>query len=122
TLLEKYQFLAPMKGLRRVSASIQVEDQIEVRIQGEAEDEVGAEEIRKQLQNLLALLQFVLKDRDTALIFADVTLSAKERQVLVSKIFEKESLLAFLRQYYQAEATPAEPPKSTPPPAAPHGG
>lgn len=113
-LLEKYHFLGPMNGLRRVYASITIDQEVEVRFEGEAADEAAAEEVRKQMQNVLTLLRFALPKDDAAFVLGDVNLVVREKQMLLSKSFEKEPLFAYLKQYYQAEPQPAEPPVAAP--------
>lgn len=113
-LLEKYQFLAPMNGLRRVFASIIIDQQVEVRFEGEAADEAAAEEVRKQMQNVLTLLRFALPKDDAAFVLGNVNLVVREKQMLLSKSFDKEPLVAYLKQYYRAEPQPAEPPVPAP--------
>jgi len=118
-LLEKYHFLGPMNGLRRVFASIVIDQQVEVRFEGEAADEAAAEEVRKQMQNVLTLLRFALPKDDAAFVLGDVNLVVREKQMLLSKSFEKEPLVEYLKQYYRAEPPQTEPPVSapdTPPP------
>jgi len=101
-LLEKYQFLSAMKGLRRVLLSIRVEEDIEIQLEGEASDEAAAEEIRKQLSNVLTLMRFAL-GKEASSILEGVSAEIKETQVRVSKSFEKERLIDFLMQYYRAD-------------------
>jgi len=43
-----------------------------------------------------------------------VNLFVRLKQMLLSKRFEKEPLFAYLKQYYQAEPQPAEPPAAGP--------
>ena len=109
TLLEKYQFLAPMKGLRRVLASIQVNEEVEVRFEGEASDETAADGISRQLQNLLVLLRFAMEKDAAALVLDNITMETRESHVLVSKAFEKQPLIDFLMQYYRTQPRPVEP-------------
>ena len=121
TLLEKYQFLASMKGLRRVLASIRVDEEIEVRFEGEASDETAAEGISKQLQNLLVLLRFAMEKDAAAFILDNITLETRESHVLVSKAFEKQPLIDFLMHYYRTEPQPAEPARPPEPADPPEG-
>jgi hypothetical protein len=101
-LLEKYQFLSAMKGLQRVLLSIRVEDDIEIQLEGEASDEAAAEEIRKQLSNVLTLMRFAL-GKEASSLLEGVSPEIKESHIRVSKSFEKERLIDFLMQYYRAE-------------------
>jgi hypothetical protein len=101
-LLEKYQFLSAMKGLQRVHLSIRVEEDIEIKLEGEASDETAAEEIRKQLLNVLTLMRFAL-GKEASSLLEGVSPEIKESHVRVSKSFEKERLIDFLMQYYRAD-------------------
>ena len=101
-LLEKYQFLSAMKGLQRVLLSIRVEEDIEIKLEGEASDEAAAEEIRKQLSNVLTLMRFAL-GKEASSLLEGVSAEIKESHVRVSKSFEKERLIDFLMQYYRAD-------------------
>jgi hypothetical protein len=101
-LLEKYQFLSAMKGLQRVLLSIRVEEDIEIKLEGEASDEAAAEEIRKQLSNVLTLMRFAL-GKEASSLLEGVSPEIKESHVRVSKSFEKERLIDFLMQYYRAD-------------------
>ena len=121
TLLEKYQLLAPMKGLRRVLASIHVDEEIKVQFQVDAPDEAAAEEIGKQVQNLLVLLRFAMEKDAAAFVLDNIKLETRESRVLVSKAFEKQPLIDFLMQYYRAEPRPAEPSAPPAPPDALEG-
>jgi hypothetical protein len=101
-LLEKYGFLSAMKGLQRVLLSIRVEEDIEIQLEGEASDEAAAEEIRKQLSNVLTLMRFAL-GKEASSLLEGVSAEIKESHVRVSKSFEKERLIDFLMQYYRAD-------------------
>jgi hypothetical protein len=103
-LLEKYQFLSAMKGLQRVLLSIRVEEDVEIRLEGEASDEAAAEEIRKQLLNVITLMRFAL-GKEASSLLEGVNPEIKESHVRVSKSFEKERLIDFLMQYYRADPT-----------------
>jgi hypothetical protein len=106
SLLEKLRFLAPMKALKRVTASIEIDEDVGIRFEGEASDELSAEETRKQLQNMLGLIRFVLGKNEAAFILDDVSLLAVDKRIEVSKAFEKQPLIEFLLQ------NPGSPPKS----------
>jgi hypothetical protein len=101
-LLEKYKFLSGMKGLQRVLVSIQVEEDVEIQLEGEASDEAAAEEIRKQISNVLTLMRFALGEEAPSLL-EGVRMEINASRVLVRKSFEKERLVDFLMQYYRAE-------------------
>jgi TonB family protein len=101
-LLQKYQFLSGMKGLQRVLVSIQIDENVEIRLEGEASDEAAAEEIRKQISNVLTLMRFAL-GKDAITVLEGVRIEINESRVLISKSFEKERLVDFLMQYYRAE-------------------
>ncbi len=117
SLLEKYRFLAPMKGLKRVTALIEVDEEIEIRFEGEAPDETTAEEIRGQLQNMLALMRFALGKSEAAFMLDDISLVSREKHVEVSKAFEKQPFIDFLMQSSGAERRPEKPPD----PPSPNG-
>ena len=114
SLLEKFQFLAPMKGLKTVTATIEIDTEIEIRFEGEAADEIAAEAIRKQLQNMLTLMRFALGKDEAAFVLDDVSLLVREKRVEVSKVFEKQPLVDFLMQYYSPRPRPEQRP--IPPP------
>jgi hypothetical protein len=103
-LLEKYQFLSAMRGLQRVLLSIRIEEDVEIRLEGEASDEPAAEEIRKQLSNVLTLMRFAL-GKEASSLLEGVSPEIKESHVRVSKSFEKGRLIDFLMQYYRPDPT-----------------
>ncbi len=102
-LLEKYQILVAMKGIRRVVAEIRIEDQVKLNFQGDARDAVEAEKVRKRLQIALAFLRLAMGKDDAAFILNNVSLTAEKNRVTLSKTFEKEPLLVFLTNYYASE-------------------
>ena len=87
-----------MKALERVTASIEIDEDVAIRFEGEASDERSAEETRKQLQNMLSLIRFVLGKNEAAFVLDDVSLLAVDKRIEVSKAFEKQPLIEFLLQ------------------------
>jgi len=98
SLLEKLHFLAPMKALERVTASIEIDEDVAIRFEGEAADEMSAEETRKQLQNMLNLIRFALGKNEAAFVLDDVSLLAVDKRIKITKAFEKQPLIEFLLQ------------------------
>jgi hypothetical protein len=97
-LLEKYRVLAPMKGLDNLVASIRIEEDVEIRVEGEAADATAAEEIRKQVESVLALLRLALAKSEAAVLLQDVAVTASETQFVLRKSFEKDLLEGFLME------------------------
>ena len=102
-LLEKYQILWIMKGVRRVVAEIRIENQIVVSLEGELRNPEQLEEVRRRIQSALAFLRLALGKDDAAFILDNATLSAVKNQLVLSKAFEKDSLITYLRRFYEPE-------------------
>ncbi len=100
-LLEKYQILWAMKGVRRVIADIRIEDRVMLNIQGDVQDSAQAEEVRRRIQGALAFMRLAMSKEDAAFVLDNVTLTAEKSRVTLSKEFEKGPLMGFLTTYYQ---------------------
>ncbi len=102
-LLEKYQMLGAAKGVEKVVVSIDVEQRIEITLEGKALEPAGLESVRKQVQNTLTLMRFALAKDVSDLMLKDVSVTASGDSIVISKSFDKEPLVNFLMRYYQAE-------------------
>ncbi len=103
-LLEKYQLLAAFRGCRRVSFSIEVEDQIVVRLEGEVADPAALEEVSRSMRDTLTLMRFALATSSAAFTLEEVTIEAKETHIALIRAFDKQSLIGYLMKYTQAQA------------------
>jgi hypothetical protein len=102
-LLEKYQILWVMKGVRRVVVEIRIEDQIIVSLEGELHDPEQLQEVRRRVHGALAFLRLALGKDDAAFILDNAILSSRENQLVLSTAFEKNSLIDYLMRFYEPE-------------------
>jgi hypothetical protein len=103
-LLDKYLMLSVAKGVRKMVVSIDIDQQIEISLEGEVVEPDDLENVRKQLQNELTLMRFALAKSEAAFMLKDINLTTRDNQVIISKSFEKEPLVNFLMRYYQADS------------------
>ena len=99
-LLEKYGFLGIVGGLERVTASIRVDRQIEIRVQAMTEPRAEPGIVRGQIEAGLVLWRMFLSEEDMPLL-QDIAIETIERQVVLNKSFEKDRILKLLNQYYR---------------------
>jgi hypothetical protein len=102
-LLEDYQLLAAFRGVRRIFVSIEVEDQIVLRVEGTAEDAAVLEELKRRVQQTLTLMRFALAKSEAAFALQDIAVEAKDTRIAVTRTFDKQSLISTLMKYYQPE-------------------
>ena len=102
-LLDKYLMLSMVMGVKKVVVSIDIDQQIEVSLEGEVAEPDDLEKVRKQVQNELTLMRFALAKSDAAFMLKDINLTTRGNKVIISRSFEKESLVSFLMRYYQGE-------------------
>lgn len=95
-LLEKYQILWVLRGMRRVVAEIRVEDQVVVSLTGELRNPDQLDEVVRRIQGALAILRLALGKDEAAFILGGATVSAGTNQVILSETFEKDSLITYL--------------------------
>jgi len=102
-LLEDYQLLAAFRGVRRIFVSIEVEDQIVLRVEGTAEDAAVLEELKRRVQQTLTLMRFALAKSEAAFALQDIAVEAKDTRIALTRTFDKQSLISTLMKYYQPE-------------------
>ena len=102
-LLEKYQILWVMKGIRRLVVEIRIEDQIVVSLEGKLRSPEQLEEVRSRIQGALVFLRLALGKNDAAFVLGDAVVSSAENQLVLSKAFEKRSLIDYLMGFYEPE-------------------
>ncbi len=102
-LLGKYQMLGVARGVEKISVSIDIEQRIEITLEGKGPDPAGLESVRKQVQNTLTLMRFALAKDVSELMLKDISIAASGDSIVLSKSFDKEPLVNFLMRYYQAE-------------------
>jgi len=98
-LLGKYRILSLMPGLSEVVISIRVAEDVGVRFEFAAEDTESVEEIRNQVQGLLALMQVSLVPEAAALISA-AQITVQDSRIFLDKTVDKRAIMDFLLQYY----------------------
>jgi hypothetical protein len=103
-LLDKYLMLSVAQGVRKVVVSIDIDQRIEISLEGEVIEPDDLENVRKQLQNELTLMRFALAKSEAAFMLKDINLTTRDNQVIISRSFEKEPLVNFLMRYYQADS------------------
>ena len=99
-LLEKYGFLRMIGGLERVTASIRIDQRIEITMEAGTSPQADIGMVRGQIEAGLVLWRMFLSEEDVPLL-QDVTIETGERQVKLSKTFEKDRILKLLNQYYR---------------------
>jgi hypothetical protein len=99
-LVEAYQLLAAVKGVTRVVLAIDVGDEIEVRVLGFVRNPQETEQVRKQVQNLLALSRFALAKTEGAFMLQEISIESADGQISLRRSFPKAPLIEFLARYY----------------------
>ena len=90
-------------GAKKIVVSIDIEQRIEITLEGKVPDPTGLESVRKQVQNTLTLMRFALAKDVSELMLKDISVAACGGSIVLSKSFDKEPLVNFLMRYYQAE-------------------
>jgi hypothetical protein len=100
-LLEKYKLLGTLGGIERIVAGISVGEVIEVTIAADIHEPGAREEVERRIRAGLAFLRFAVQKEEATYFLQGISISFSEGRVYLTKTFEKDSLLAFLRRYYQ---------------------
>jgi TonB family protein len=100
-LLERYQIVQAMRGIRRVVATITVDEDISLEFDGALREPAETGTVHNRIRSALTLLRFAVGKGEAAFVLQDISLTAEDGQLLLSKRFEKQSLVSFLMSYYQ---------------------
>ena len=95
-LLDKYELLGLAAGVKRIVVSINVDQQIEISLEGEVSNPADLEEVRRQVQNEITLTRFALAKTDAAFLLKDLSVTVAGSRLVLSRSFEKEPLINFL--------------------------
>jgi len=99
-LLEKYGLLEAIQGVEQVNASIMIDRQIDIVLEGRAGPEAQIEGIRGRLEAGLMLWRLLVPADEAASYLQDVSIVAQGNRIRISKSYDKDSIIKLLTQYY----------------------
>ena len=102
-LLDDYQLLTAFRGVNRIVVSIEVGDQIVVKVEGSVKDAAELGEVKRRVQQTLTLMRFALAKSEAAFALQDITIEAEDTRIALIRAFDKQSLISVLMKYCQQE-------------------
>ncbi|HYK90309.1 MAG TPA: energy transducer TonB [Acidobacteriota bacterium] len=102
-LLDKYQMLRVTKGVEKVFLLIDIDRTVEVSLEEQVAESAELDVVRRQAQNMLAMVRFALVKEAAAILLNDISITTGDNRVIISKSFEKEALTDFLIRYCLAD-------------------
>lgn len=100
-LLEKYKLLGVIEGVDHVIASMRIDGQIEISLEGEASPKAHINQIRGRIEAGLVLWRLLLPDDEAASFLRDASIVTQENRIRISKSYDKDAVVKLLMQYYQ---------------------
>jgi hypothetical protein len=101
--LGDYELPPVMNDIRRVIVSIEIGDEIVIRVEGVVRNAQETDQVRRQVQSALAFLRFALGSGEGAFILQEVALSSGDGKVTLTRRIPKAPMLTFLAKYYSQE-------------------